>query len=340
MKLTRPFAVLIGALLTGYAVADQVELSNGDRISGTLVEQNADDIVFDTGYAGQLKIKRNAVVSISTDRPLRIELRDGQQLDGILLSDDQGRLFIQEQDKDPAVIDSLDSIASMVAVPPAGPPPWDWRGNITFGSEMRTGNTETDKLNLDSRAVIEQKELNRFTVVASMAREESENTLTKEQYLLGGKYDRFFTRKWYGFVGMGFEQDKFKDLDLRSTVGAGSGYQFFDSDELRVSLEGGLSYTDEDFISDEDDSYAGFNWGFNWEQAVLDQRLNFFHRHRGNQGFNESDNLIINASTGVRVPVVLGISATAQYDIDWDRSPPDDADSTDQTYLIGVGYDW
>ena len=42
MKLTRPFAVLIGALLTGNAVADQVELSNGDRISGTLVEQNAD----------------------------------------------------------------------------------------------------------------------------------------------------------------------------------------------------------------------------------------------------------------------------------------------------------
>lgn len=138
MKLTRPFAFLIGALLTGNAVADQVELSNGDKISGTLVAQNADEIVFDTGYAGQLKIKRNAVVSISTHQPLRIELRDGQQLDGILLSDDQGRLFIQERDRGPAVIDSLESIASMVAVPPAGPPPWDWRGNITFGSEMRT----------------------------------------------------------------------------------------------------------------------------------------------------------------------------------------------------------
>ena len=56
MKLTRPFAFLIGALLTGNAVADQVELSNGNRISGTLIEQNAADIVFDTGYAGQLRI--------------------------------------------------------------------------------------------------------------------------------------------------------------------------------------------------------------------------------------------------------------------------------------------
>jgi putative salt-induced outer membrane protein YdiY len=209
-----------------------------------------------------------------------------------------------------------------------------------LGAETKTGNTEADKLNLDSRIVIEQTALNRFTVAARLAREESENTLTKEQYHLGGKYDRFFTPRWYGFVGMGFEQDKFKDLGLRSTVGAGSGYQFFDSDELRVSLEGGLSYTDEDLISEDDNSYAGFNWGFVWEQALFDKRLNFFHRHRGNQGFDESDNLIVNASTGLRVPVMAGMSATAQYDIDWDRSPPDEADNTDQTYLLGVGYDW
>ena len=101
-----------------------------------------------------------------------------------------------------------------------------------------------------------------------------------------------------------------------------------------------MTYTDDNFIVEEDDSYTGFNWGLNWEQGLFDKRLDFFHRHRGNRGFNESDNLIINASTGVRLPIVAGINATAQYDIDWDRSPPEGADSTNQTYSFGVGHDW
>ncbi len=321
-------------------LGDQLELSNGDRITGRLIKQNSEQVVIDTAYAGELKVDKSQVVRITTDQPLRIQLRDGQQLDGILLSDEQGKLLIRTDDESTALTGGLDAIAYIAAIPPAAAPPWEWRGNIRVGGEMKTGNTETDKLNVDTRVVIEQKERNRYTVTAKLAREESQNTLTKEQYLLGGKYDRFFNNKWYGFVGAAFEQDKFKDLDLRSTFGAGSGYQFYDDEELRLSLEGGLSYTDENLVAEQDDSYAGFNWGLNWEQALFDKRLNFFHRHRGNQGFNESDNLIINASSGVRLPIVAGINATAQYDIDWDRSPPDDADSTDQTYSFGVGYDW
>jgi putative salt-induced outer membrane protein YdiY len=341
VTLTRlAFATLIFASATLSALADQVTLSNGDRISGTLVEQNADEFLLDTGYAGQIKINRSAVASVTTDQPLRIQLQDGRQLDGILLSDERGIVLIQTGEEQVTALDGLSAIASIAAIPPNGPRPWEWRGNVTVGGETQTGNTQTDKLNVNARTVVEQRELNRFTVEAKLDREESENTLTKEQYLLTGKYDRFFTRQWYGFVGTGFEQDKFKDLDLRTTLAAGSGYQFFDSDELRLSLEAGLSYTDEDFIAEDDNSYGGFNWGFNWEQALFDKRLNFFHRHRGNQGFDESDNLIINASTGLRLPIMAGISATAQYDIDWDRSPPDDADNTDQTYTFGVGYDW
>jgi putative salt-induced outer membrane protein YdiY len=334
------FGLPLCALTTNSAIADLLILNNGDRISGTLIEQNIDEIVLDTGYAGKLKIKRNAVVSVTTEQPLRIQLKDGQQLDGILLGDEQGNLVVQTEDGRTATVAGLSAISSLGAIPPDGPPPWEWRGNVTVAGESKTGNTETDKLNVNARTVVEQKGLNRFTVDAALAREESENSLTTEQYRLGGKYDRFFTKRWYGFVGTGFEQDKFKDLDLRTTLAAGSGYQFFDSDDLRLSLEAGLSYTDENFIVEQDNSYSGFNWGFNWEQALFDKRLNFFHRHRGNQGFDESDNLIINASTGVRLPIMAGISATAQYDIDWDNSPPDDADSTDQTYLFGLGYDW
>ena len=110
------------------------------------------------------------MISISTDRPLRIRLIDGRELDGTLASDESGNLIVQPRDESPAIIAGLNGVASIAALPAAGPPPWDWRGNVTLGAEMKSGNTETDKLNMDSRVVIEQAALNRFTVVANLRR--------------------------------------------------------------------------------------------------------------------------------------------------------------------------
>jgi putative salt-induced outer membrane protein YdiY len=331
--------VLFGTAVTAVS-ADQVLLDNGDRITGQLLNKGTDSVIIKTPYAGELKIKRARVSSITTDQPVRIQLHDGQQVDGRLQTAEDGSLYIDRMEQAEIPLVGLDAIATIEPVPSDQPPEYRWRGNVTVAGERQSGNTDTHKLNFDARAVAERKSLDRFTLSAFTNREQSDNKLTTEQYRLGGKYDRFFAENWYGYVGAAFEQDKFKDLDLRSVYSVGAGHQFYDTDELRVSLESGLSYTMENFIEDEDNNYAGLNWGFNWEQAFLDKRLNFFHRHRGNQGFDSGDNLIINASTGVRVPILDGLKATAQYDIDYDRSPPDDAESTDHTYLFGVGYDW
>ena len=57
---------------------------------------------------------------------------------------------------------------------------------MTLGREMKTGDTETDKFNADTRLVIEQRERNRYTVGARLTREYSQNALTKDQYVLDG----------------------------------------------------------------------------------------------------------------------------------------------------------
>ena len=322
------------------APADQATLSNGDRISGTLVEQTMDQVVIQTSFAGKITIKRSEINRLSTDHLLRIQLHDGRQFDGLLKEDPSGHLIIEMPDQQPVPVSGLNSIAAIGAVPSEKPVGYKWRGNVTLAGEKQSGNTDTDKLNINTRVVAEKKKHNRFTIEAMLAREHADNRLTKEQYRLNGKYDHFFRKNWFGFVGTAFEQDPFRDIDLRSVFSAGSGYQFYDSDALRLSLEAGLSYTDTRFKVDQDDSYAGFNWGLNWEQSLLGDRLKFFHRQSGNQGLDSIDNLIINAQTGVRIPITAGLSASAEYDLDWDRSPPDNTDSTDNTYLLGVDYSW
>ncbi|TCK17238.1 putative salt-induced outer membrane protein YdiY [Thiogranum longum] len=336
----RQLLCLTTGLFSALSFADQATLSNGDRITGTLIEQTMDELVIDTSYAGKITINRSETLNLSTDHPLRLQLHDGRQLDGVLKADEAAGLNVETVDGQQLPLSGLDAIASIGAIPSDKPAEYEWRGNIAVAGEAQSGNTDTDKLNLSTRVVAEKKNDNRFTVGAMLAREHVDDRLTKEQYRLDGKYDHFFHDRWYGFIGASFEQDPFRDIDLRSVFSAGSGYQFHDSDKLRLSLEAGLSYTDTSFVVDQDDSYAGFNWGLNWEQSLPGDKLMFFHRHRGNQGLDSSDNLIINAQTGIKLPIAAGLSASAEYDLDWDRSPPDNTKSTDHTYLLGVAYDW
>ena len=60
----------------GNALADEVFLKNGDRVSGTVVSKTGDVLVLDTMYAGEIKINWADVSGMSTDRTVRIQLDD------------------------------------------------------------------------------------------------------------------------------------------------------------------------------------------------------------------------------------------------------------------------
>jgi putative salt-induced outer membrane protein YdiY len=61
------------------------------------------------------------------------------------------------------------------------------------------------------------------------------------------KYDHFLTKKLYLNTSASFEKDRFKDLNLRTTIGLSLGYQFFETKLTSLSTEAGLAYINEDF---------------------------------------------------------------------------------------------
>ena len=81
------------------------------------------------------------------------------------------------------------------------------------------------------------------------------DTETESNATAYAKYDRFLTEKWYLYANTSFENDKFKDLRLRSTLGVGTGYQFFDTPRTILSLEGGIDYVHTDFYTQPTDDY-------------------------------------------------------------------------------------
>lgn len=320
--------------------ADTLVLSNGDKLTGTVLEQTAGKIRIETAYAGTVEVNLADVSSMSTDSPMQYVLQDGQVINGTVRSLESGGVVVTGVDQTSIQLPGLTSITSIGAVPPSGVLPFEWHGDASLFGNATKGNTDTSAVGLAARIVGEQKAVQRVTGYANYNKEESDGDTTKNQYLLGGKYDRFFSAQWYGFVGLDFEKDKFKDLDLRSILSVGAGYQIYNTDNLKLSAEAGLSYTDDDYINANDDSYAGFIWGVNWEQKFLDGMVDFFHRHRGIQGLDSADNTIIHAETGARFPLLMGLNGFIGYDLDWDGDAPNGVKSTDHTYKVGVGYTW
>ena len=73
-------AALVLACSTHAARADQVELTNGDRLTGRLVSLVKGTLTFQSDIVGKVEIDAGRVRTLSTDEPIEVHLRDGAVL--------------------------------------------------------------------------------------------------------------------------------------------------------------------------------------------------------------------------------------------------------------------
>ena len=68
----------------GTAVADQITLKNGDRVTGTIVKSDGKTLVFNGALVGEVTIALENIAEIVTDKPLYVGLSDGRTIEGVL----------------------------------------------------------------------------------------------------------------------------------------------------------------------------------------------------------------------------------------------------------------
>ncbi len=71
------------------AFADQVVLTNGDRLTGTITKSDSKTLIIKSEFAGEVSIKWSAVKEIHSTEPLHVDLKSGQKIVGpVTTSDD------------------------------------------------------------------------------------------------------------------------------------------------------------------------------------------------------------------------------------------------------------
>ncbi len=330
--------ILLVACVSPFATADTVTLDNGDRISGKVERLRAGKLEMDTPYAGRLWIDAARVTSVETTGDMTVILRDYSRKTGRLVAGPPGTLAIQTTPGAPPTQVPPDRVAALL---PGRIGEEDWRitGRVNAGLTDTSGNTEVRRTNLDAEAIA-RRDLDRRSLTLRGNHATDRQQQTAENATVGLKYDRFVTEQLYFYGGSSLEHDPFKDIRLRTNLGAGAGAQIIDRTHTHLSLESGVDRVRTDYFAGQDLANTALRVAIRFDHWVLPDRAQIFHTGETFLSIDNISRSFTRTQTGLRVPLRDGLLATVQWNLDWDGNPAPGRVSRDQATVVSLGYRW
>lgn len=279
-------SIALLALFTSVAVADQVILTNGDRLTGQIVNFDGKTLTIKTTFAGDVNLQWSAVQQITSDQPLYLQSSEGKTAVGKITTKDgtfeiatragstivvpkQGVVLIRNEAEQAAYEQSLN--------PGLGE---NWDAGATVGFALTRGNSQTKNLalafNASRKTLHDKLSLYANSVYATNDAPGAVPSTTANTEQGGVRYDHDITPRLFAFVGADFQADSLQTLDLRSVFGGGLGFHAIKRETTTLDFLAGLNYTHE--------KYTAFTRNF--VAATLGDE--FMHKLHGNTVLTQS----------------------------------------------------
>lgn len=313
-------------------------LSDGTRLVGKVRALKDGVVSFKAAYGAKLTLPAGKIVGMATDGMVTLRFSDGGYVTGRLQSPPAGGIRLYPMAGGGPVAIELARVARLhpgTTIPTS----LEWRGHFNLGVSVSSGNTDSEGYHADGAATA-RAEKDRVRVRGSFNRATESDVKTEDNYTIALQYDRFVSKALFVFTNLKLEHDDIAALNLRTTLGTGLGYQVLDSARSKLSLQAGPAYIIQDFEGQPDDESVAGRWAVNFEHYVWDRYAQLFHDHDGTVNADDTSDVFIDSSTGVRVFVHDGLNVTAQVDLDWDNKPAPGVSSLDKRYMLTVGYKW
>ena len=225
--------------------AEVLQLKNGDLISGQIISEKGDQILFAHPLLGHLKINKADITSqVSTP---------GQAINSKSVNAVELSILAASEHQAPV----LSKIVLRVEV----------------GFSGATGNSRNTDLRLGYQRRSESKQRHTF-LKSGYQRETSDGDTDENEFFAELTYDWLLAQsRWFRFAQGRYDWDDFEDWDSRVTVSAGSGYHFIDRTGLRLTGRLGLGLTqtlggEDDDLNPETMIGVDANWQINSRQSL------------------------------------------------------------------------
>jgi putative salt-induced outer membrane protein YdiY len=320
-----------------HAGADEIQFSNGDRLTGKIVRLKDGKLGFDSKLAGTVSVNWSDVATLTSDDPVTVQLEGGAVIVDKLVASEPGSVRTAGNDK---VAAQSIPLANAVKL---NPEPVQWHGSLAAGADIERGNTVMTAATVDLDAV-RRSEIDRITFDAGYAGERSQDSdlvgqhSTKRKLFGSLQYDYFLTKQLYVYGNARGEKDGIAELSLRFTAGAGAGYQWFETDTFKWNTEVGLSWVSENYANATPTSdYISARIGSNFDY-VLYPGLTFFQNTRLYPSLEDIKDQLVDTATGLRYKLFGNFFGESKVLFTWDSTPAQGRKRTDLAYILGVGY--
>jgi len=252
------FAMLFCLLFPArFVLADQITLSNGDRLTGTITKADGKTLVIKTEFAGEVTVQWPAISEINSAQPLHVALKSGQTVVGAVKTTD-GSIEVAPANAQPVAVAkdavvSLRSQSEEVAYEKSLHPGFmeGWAGGANVGFALTGGNSETENLAIaftaDRKTTKDHIGLYENSVFAKDNAPGATPSTTAQATQGGARYDRNFAPRLFGFGAADFQTDALQSLDLRSVFGGGLGWHAIMNARTTLDFLGGANYTRENY---------------------------------------------------------------------------------------------
>ncbi|MGH9514886.1 MAG: DUF481 domain-containing protein [Terriglobales bacterium] len=259
------FVAVIVSIAAVPALADQVALKNGDRLSGTIVQADGKTVVLHTEYAGDITLKWDSVKGIESSEPLRVELPNGKTAIGPVSTTDDTVKVATSSGEVAVQVESVKGLSQQAAYEKLEKESilQGWKGGLNAGFSFTGGNSETTNLAIGFLAA-RQSLKSKLGMYANTVYATSTTTFanpfppplttnvksTTANTEAGGiRYDHDLNPKTFAFASADFFADALQGLNLRSVFGGGLGYHAIKNDNTTLDFLGGVNYTRESYTT-------------------------------------------------------------------------------------------
>jgi putative salt-induced outer membrane protein YdiY len=331
--------VIVAVLSLGAtpALADEVIFLNGDRLTGKIVSAALGKLVLQTDAAGEVVIDLAKVRTFSTDQPVAVrKVDEASSVETTVGAGAEGQV---QTSPAPGAMAQAVPISQIAFINPAVPA---WHGSLALNGLFTSGNTESTQIGFTGD-LSKRWERDRLTFegVYTYGRQEDPDTgeevTTTDYGRISGKYDHFFTKKFYGYALMKAEHDGVADLEYRLSPGVGVGYQWFESPTFNLATEVGIAYVYEKFEDEDATDYIGprLAYAVDWTPV---EALKLYHAFEYLPAFDDFSDYLMNLVAGAKVKITKAFFGDLRFEWAYDSTPATGREKSDTRFLVGVGW--
>jgi putative salt-induced outer membrane protein YdiY len=312
---------------TTSAIADELILKNGDRLTGTVDTLADGKLTFKTAKAGTVVIAVSEIKSLTTDNPVKMVLADKTKVTAKIGAGSDGKFMVDVNGQNREL-----EFAQLGAI---NPPAFRWTGGAAAGLTLLSNliNTRTISVTGNANRLTSTTEA---TFDAAYLTARQGDVETENAAFLNGDYTFGKQRRLFGFVNGGLRTDRIQQLDIRAILGAGVGYEWLQGGNKQFRTDVGLSYRGERFRGQSFNNLlaAQLGYKFRWN---LRKGTDFTHDLLFLPTLSDLGDNYLLAQFGLDQSLVGNLYFNARVILDRTSRPGPNAAQATSKIILGIG---